>query len=209
VPLSTADTHLSQSRPFLHCCGLQRTHSCRHLAYALLFRADSLVTLLNMSELEQTSLRLRYGSAQQRVAAWQKLVSLEEKGLDGEKVCTDTVLFVRRAPTLRLGIFSLGQHPLTLRAVGMFQVARSGLIPILVAMLEQSPSRRKTSVQNQAASLLMEAAGSDAGMVWHCRFPRFSPCTQLRFHHLTLVVLDPVQCSKTAGPPCTAQNPHQ
>lgn len=42
------------------------------------------------------------------------------------------------------------------------QVAKSGLVPVLVAMLEQRPSRR-TDVQQQAASLLFEAAVSDAG----------------------------------------------
>ncbi|KAL0047660.1 hypothetical protein WJX82_008692 [Trebouxia sp. C0006] len=41
------------------------------------------------------------------------------------------------------------------------QVVKSGLVPVLVAMLEQRPSRR-TEVQQQAASLLFEAAGSDA-----------------------------------------------
>jgi len=37
-------------------------------------------------------------------------------------------------------------------------------VPVLVAMLEQRPSRR-TEVQQQAASLLLQAAGSDAGTV--------------------------------------------
>ena len=50
---------------------------------------------------------------------------------------------------------------------GMLQVANSGLVPVLVAMVEQIPSRRKSDVQNQAASLLLEAAASDVGMVCH------------------------------------------
>lgn len=50
---------------------------------------------------------------------------------------------------------------------GMLQVANSGLVPVLVAMVEQIPSRRKSDVQNQAASLLLEAAASDVGMVNH------------------------------------------
>lgn len=79
-------------------------------------------------DLAQMSVRLRYGSAQQRVLAWQKLVSLDQTGLEGVKV------------------------------------ANSGLVPVLVAMVEQIPSRRKSDVQNQAASLLLEAAASDVGM---------------------------------------------
>ena len=39
-------------------------------------------------DLAQMSVRLRYGSAQQRVLAWQKLVSLDQTGLEGVKVRT-------------------------------------------------------------------------------------------------------------------------
>lgn len=44
------------------------------------------------------------------------------------------------------------------------KIAKSGLVPVLVTMLEQVPSRRNPEVQNQAAALLFETAGSDAGM---------------------------------------------
>ncbi|DBA83830.1 hypothetical protein WJX77_001821 [Trebouxia sp. C0004] len=97
-----------------------------------------------MAELELLSAQLRCGSSQQRALTWQKLVSLGESGLEGEKV------------------------------------AKSGLVPVLVAMLEQRPSRR-TEVQQQAASLLLEAAGSDAGtealMAMDC-IPRLTTALQ-------------------------------
>ncbi len=50
-------------------------------------------------------------------------------------------------------------------ALGHVQVAKAGLVPVLVALLEQLPSHRRAEVQDQAACLLLEAAASDSGMV--------------------------------------------
>lgn len=45
------------------------------------------------------------------------------------------------------------------------QVAQAGLVPVLVALLEQVPCPSRAEVQDQAACLLLEAAASDLGMV--------------------------------------------
>lgn len=44
------------------------------------------------------------------------------------------------------------------------EVAKAGLVPVLVALLAQLPSHRRAEVQDQAACLLLEAAACDSGM---------------------------------------------
>ncbi|KAL3130850.1 hypothetical protein ABBQ38_000182 [Trebouxia sp. C0009 RCD-2024] len=44
------------------------------------------------------------------------------------------------------------------------EVAKAGLVPVLVALLVQLPTHRRAEVQDQAACLLLEAAASDNGM---------------------------------------------
>ncbi|KAL3138878.1 hypothetical protein ABBQ32_005705 [Trebouxia sp. C0010 RCD-2024] len=45
------------------------------------------------------------------------------------------------------------------------EVAKAGLVPVLVALLVQLPTHRRAEVQDQAACLLLEAAASNNGMV--------------------------------------------
>lgn len=49
--------------------------------------------------------------------------------------------------------------------LGPLQVAKAGLVPVLVALLVQLPTHRRAEVQDQAACLLLEAAASNNGMV--------------------------------------------
>lgn len=53
----------------------------------------------------------------------------------------------------------------SLTIFGHVQVAKAGLVPVLVALLAQLPSHRRAEVQDQAACLLLEAAACDSGMV--------------------------------------------
>ncbi|KAL0041945.1 hypothetical protein WJX79_009911 [Trebouxia sp. C0005] len=97
-------------------------------------------------------LRLRHYDASHDDAPAHKLSSRDRSSCAQLAI----VLSAKRALTWH-NLVSLGESGLQGE-----QVAKSGLMPALVAMLEQRPARR-TKVQQQAASLLFEAAGSDAG----------------------------------------------
>lgn len=118
-----------------------------------------------MTELSQISHLLKYGGLCDRAVAWQKLERLEESARSGDEVQSETTT-VSLAP---ISSCTGEQQPrlssIVLTALGPVQIAQAGLVPLLVALLEQVPCPRRDEVQDQAACLLLEAAASDLGMV--------------------------------------------
>ena len=120
-----------------------------------------------MSELLRLSHQLKHGCPRQKVIAWQKLVALDENALSGTEVCT---FYDRKLGSVlrRCRAWALVDQQLVVCYLVWSlctQVANAGLVPLLVALLEQVPSHKRAEVQNQAACLLLEAAACDPGMV--------------------------------------------
>ena len=119
-----------------------------------------------MTESSQISHQLKYSGLCERAIAWQNLEGLEESARSGEEVWSETIM-LSLVPvsswTSEQQTRMTFRNRLTARV--SVQVTQTGLVPLLVALLEQVPCPRRSQVQDEAACLLLEAAASDLGMV--------------------------------------------
>lgn len=109
----------------------------------------------------QISHQLKRDDLSEPEIAWQQVAGLEESSFSGDEVRLETTLTSQQLPASN-NLERLSAKP---DCPWTVQVAQAGLVPVLVALLEQVPCPSRAEVQDQAACLLLEVAASDLGMV--------------------------------------------